>query len=71
MNTPLLILLDGNALLHRAWHALAPLTTKDGRVVNAAYGLAVVLEQLLSCYHPSHIAVAWDLPGGTFRNEAF
>ncbi len=71
MTPPLLILLDGNALLHRAWHALPPLTTKDGRVVNAAYGFAMVLEKLLARYSPSHIAVAWDLPGGTFRNEAF
>ncbi len=65
------IILDGNALLHRAWHAIPPLTTKDGRVVNAAYGFTNVVEKMLSVYKPDYLAVAWDLPGGTFRNEAY
>lgn len=66
-----LILLDGNALLHRAWHAIPPLTTKDGRVVNAAYGFAVVLDKMLRDFAPDSMAVAWDLPGKTFRHEKF
>ncbi len=65
------IILDGNALLHRAWHAIPPLTTKDGRVVNAAYGFTNVVEKMLNAYKPDYMAVAWDLPGGTFRNEAY
>ena len=32
------LLIDGNSLLHRAWHAIPPLTTKDGTIVNAVYG---------------------------------
>jgi DNA polymerase-1 len=59
------IILDGNALLHRAWHAIPPLTTKDGLVVNAAYGFTNVV------YKPDYMAVAWDLPGGTFRNDEY
>ena len=66
-----LILLDGNALLHRAWHAIPPLTTKDGRVVNAAYGFAAVLDKMLRDFKPDSMAVAWDLPGKTFRHEKF
>jgi len=66
-----LLLLDGNALLHRAWHALPPLTTKDGRVVNAAYGFAMVLEKMLERFKPDYMVVAWDLPGKTFRHEKF
>lgn len=66
-----LVLLDGNALLHRAWHAIPPLTTKDGRVVNAAYGFAVVLDKMLRDLKPDFMAVAWDLPGKTFRHEKF
>lgn len=65
------IILDGNALLHRAWHAIPPLTTKDGLVVNAAYGFTNVVEKMLNAYRPDYMAVAWDLPGGTFRHEEY
>ena len=64
------LILDGNALLHRAWHAIPPLTTQDGRVVNAVYGFINILEKLLDTHAPTYVAVAWDLPGGTFRHEA-
>ncbi|OGL94703.1 DNA polymerase I [Candidatus Uhrbacteria bacterium RIFOXYB12_FULL_58_10] len=70
-NKTRLILLDGNALLHRAWHAIPPLTAKDGRVVNAAYGFAVVLDKMLKGFKPDYMVVAWDLPGKTFRHEKF
>lgn len=66
-----LLLLDGNALLHRAWHAIPPLTTKDGLVVNAAYGFAMIVEKMLEQHKPDYMAVAWDLPGGTFRDEIY
>lgn len=66
-----LLLLDGNALLHRAWHAIPPLTAKDGRVVNAAYGFATTLDKMLRQFHPEYMVVAWDLPGKTFRHEKF
>lgn len=70
MSTPKkFIILDGNSLLHRAWHAIPPLTTKDGLVVNAAYGFTNVIEKMMSVYKPDYLAVAWDLPGGTFRHE--
>jgi len=65
------LVLDGNALLHRAWHAIPPLTTRDGRVVNAAYGFTNVVEKMLTIYKPAYMAVAWDLPGATFRHEAY
>ncbi|MFH1252805.1 MAG: DNA polymerase I [Candidatus Uhrbacteria bacterium] len=68
---PLFLLLDGNALLHRAWHAIPPLTTHDGRVVNAAYGFSMIMEKLLAQLQPEYAAVAWDLPGKTFRHETF
>ncbi len=65
------LILDGNALLHRAWHAIPPLTTQDGRVVNAVYGFAMVIEKMRSEIKPDFMAVAWDLPGGTFRHEEY
>src|SRR3989344_3229024 len=66
-----LLVLDGNALLHRAWHAIPPLTTRDGRVVNAAYGFSMMLEKMLEQFKPDYAAVAWDLPGKTFRHESY
>ena len=65
------VIIDGNAVLHRAWHAMPPLTTKDGRVVSAAYGFTVMLMKVLKDLKPSHFAVTFDLPGSTFRHEAF
>jgi len=65
------LILDGNALLHRAWHAIPPLTTKDGRMVNAVYGFAIVVEKMRSELAPDFMAVAWDLPGGTFRHVEY
>jgi len=65
------LVLDGNALLHRAWHAIPPLTTKDGRVVNAVYGFAMVIEKMRDEFKPDYMAVAWDLPGKTFRHKEF
>ncbi len=68
---PIFLVLDGNALLHRAWHALPPMTTKNGLVVNAAYGFAMITEKMIETYKPDYMAVAWDLPGGTFRDEIY
>lgn len=65
------LILDGNALLHRAWHAIPPLSTKDGRVVNAAYGFTNVVEKMLEKFAPDAMAVAWDLAGPTFRHDEF
>ena len=69
--TQRLYIIDGNSLLHRAWHAIPPLTTQDGLVVNAAYGFAMVLDKLIQEQQPTHLAVCWDVAGGTFRDEVF
>lgn len=66
-----LVVIDGNALLHRAWHGVPPLTTTDGTVVNAVYGFANVIERILDEQQPEYLAVAWDLPGKTFRHELY
>lgn len=63
------VILDGNALLHRAWHAIPPLTTKDGKVVNAVYGFTMIIEKLFEKMDMQYMAVAWDLEGKTFRHE--
>lgn len=69
--TKRIYIIDGNSLLHRAWHAIPPLTTQDGLVVNAAYGFAMVLDKLIQEHQPTHLAVCWDVAGGTFRDEVF
>lgn len=64
-----LVLIDGNALIHRAYHALPPLTSKKGELVNAVYGFTLTLLSVLEKFHPEYIAVSFDLAGPTFRHE--
>ena len=66
-----LVLIDGNALLHRAYHALPPLTGPDGSVVNAVYGFISIIIRLFREFSPTHMAVAFDRPKPTFRKEIF
>jgi DNA polymerase I len=69
---PLLILFDGNALVHRAFHALPPLTiTKTGEMVNAVQGFANTLLKLLRENKPDYWAIAFDRRAPTFRHELF
>src|SRR3989344_870717 len=65
-----LVLIDGNAILHRAYHALPPLTTKKGEPINAVYGLASMLLRVIQDLKPTHIAVCFDRKEPTFRHEA-
>ena len=68
----LLLLIDGNALLHRAYHALPPLTVaKTGEMVNAVYGFASMLLKAISELKPSHYAIAFDRKAPTFRHRLF
>jgi len=72
MDKPLLVLFDGNALLHRAFHALPPLTLrKSGEMVGAVYGFAQMLLKVINELKPSHCAIAFDMKGPTFRHKLF
>ncbi len=65
-----LLLLDGMSLAFRAYFALpADLATTDGRVTNALHGFVSMLVNLVRDHRPSGMAIAFDLPGGTFRDE--
>ncbi len=66
-----LVLIDGNAILHRAYHAIPPLTAPDGSVVNAVYGFGTMLLRLIGDLKPTHVAVAFDRPKPTFRKKLF
>ncbi|QQS61801.1 MAG: DNA polymerase I [Candidatus Moraniibacteriota bacterium] len=70
-NNNTLLLLDGNAIIHRAFHALPPLTTKDGRIVNAVYGFSMTLLSVIEKFQPTHVVASFDLSGPTFRHEAY
>ena len=66
-----LVLIDGNSLLYRAFFALPPLTNARGEMTNAVYGFANMLFKILDEEHPGMVAVAFDLPGPTFRHHAY
>jgi DNA polymerase I len=66
-----LVLIDGNAILHRAYHALPPLTAPDGSLVNAVYGFTTMLLRIFNDLKPSHIAVCFDRPKPTFRKKLY
>nr|MBC7244342.1 DNA polymerase I [Chloroflexota bacterium] len=67
---PLMVLLDGNALVHRAYHAIPPLTSPDGEPTNATYGFTSTLLKVLDELKPQYAAVAFDV-GRTFRHEQY
>lgn len=67
--TEKIVIIDGNALLHRAWHAIPHLTTTDGTMVNAVYGWMMLFLKMYGDIAPKYIAVTFDVKGGTFRNE--
>ncbi|MHB8218853.1 MAG: DNA polymerase I [Acidimicrobiales bacterium] len=65
-----LFVLDGMSLAFRAYFALpTDLATKDGIVTNALHGFVSMLVSIVRDHHPSALAVAFDLPGTTFRDE--
>jgi len=66
-----LIIIDGNAILHRAFHALPPLTAPDGTIVNAVYGFTSMLLRLVSDLTPTHLVVTFDRPAPTFRKKLY
>ena len=66
------VVIDGNAILHRAWHAIPPtLMTADGTIINAAYGFTSILLRVISDLKPDYLAVAWDTAAKTFRAEKY
>ncbi len=67
-----ILIIDGNAIIHRSFHALpTTLATKDGVITNAAYGFASFLIKALSEIKPSHAVLTLDRKAPTFRHEAY
>ncbi len=66
-----LVLVDSNALMHRAYHAIPPLTDKKGQVVNAVYGFTALLLKIMKDFSPDYILCAFDMAAPTFRHTEF
>jgi len=67
-----LVLFDGNALLHRAYHAFPQtLMTKTGELTNATYGFTSTLLTVIKKLKPTHVVVAFDEKGPTLRAEKY
>jgi DNA polymerase-1 len=65
------VLIDASGWLFRAYHALPPLTNSRGEPTGAVYGIITMLRRLLREYQPEEIAVVFDAPGKTFRDELY
>ena len=69
---PRVVLVDGSAILYRAFYAIpAGLQTADGIPTNATYGFATMFRKLLAGKRPEYGAMVFDAPGPTFRVEEF
>jgi len=71
MSTRKLVLVDGSSYLYRAFHALPPLTNSKGEPTGAVLGVLNMLSKLVKEEAPERIAVVFDAPGRTFRDELF
>ncbi len=71
MDKKRLVIFDGNALIHRAYHALPPLTTPKGELVNAIYGFLLVFLRAIKEFKPKFIAVTFDFPAPSFRHQKY
>lgn len=66
------MLVDSNALIHRAYHAYpATLTTKDGQQINAVFGFTKLLLEVIKRFNPKYLVCVFDSPKPTFRHEKF
>lgn len=66
-----LVLLDGNAILHRGYHALPDFSTQDGRPTGALYGLCLMLLSIIDELQPDEIVACFDLAAPTHRHKMF
>jgi DNA polymerase I len=66
-----LFIVDGSYLLYRSFYAIRPLYTSTGIPTQATYGFCRAIKKLIDDFGPSHIAIAWDSKGKTFRSEMY
>jgi len=66
-----LVIIDANALIHRCFHALPPLTTPKGEPIGAVYGTVNIILKMMRELNPTHMAACFDLGEPTFRHQEF
>jgi len=67
-----LLIIDGNALIHRSFHALPPsIQNKNGEMLNAVYGFATALIKALKEFKPKFVVLTLDKKGPTFRHKQY
>lgn len=66
-----LLIFDGYPLLHRAYHALPPLKTKNGLPTNIVYGFLSMIHKAVSDFSPQYLSIALDTPKPSFRKKLF
>ena len=66
-----ILLIDGSSLIFRAFYAIRHLSTKDGIATNGVYGFLTMCFKALEENKPSHVLVAFDRKGPTFRTKDY
>lgn len=66
-----LVLLDAHAIIHRAYHALPDFSNSKGEPTGALYGVIAMILKIVQDLEPDYIVACYDLPGKTFRHEAY
>jgi DNA polymerase I len=71
MSKPTLVLVDGSSYLYRAFHAMPPLTNAAGEPTGAVLGVLNMVVKLASDFATARLAIVFDAPGRTFRDDLF
>ena len=71
MREDAVFLVDGHALCYRSFHAIKGLSTSKGQATNAIYGFIATFRKIVNQYHPAYMAVCFDSPERTHRQEKF
>ena len=66
-----LVLIDGSSYLYRAYHALPALSNSQGEPTGALHGVLTMILKLVREHEPARIAVVFDAPGKTFRDDLY
>jgi len=66
-----LVLIDANAIIHKAFYAIPPLTNRNKEQINAIYGFSSMLLKIIKDLKPDYITAAYDLPAPTFRRKQY
>lgn len=66
-----LLLIDGNAIMHRAYHALPPLSAPDGTIINALYGFLSMFFTVITELKPEYVIVSFDISRPTYRQSMY